>query len=86
MDGDSFEDRVQIEYPNASTADGEDIEFVAEYRGRNRVLEISFVDPLLPFTALKIDLWEGITAADGVEFAPWSLSFFSAAKPGSTPR
>ena len=80
MDAESFEGRVRVEYPNASVpTEDEDtnIEFVAEYRGGSRVLEISFVDPLLPFTAITIDLLDGVTSADGVALPAWSLSFFS---------
>ena len=79
MDAESFEGRVQVGYRNAAAAAGDlpDVEFVADYRGRNRVLELSLVEPLLPFTEYQVDLQEGVTASDGVELAPWSLSFFS---------
>ena len=80
MDTDSFDGRIRIEYPQTSALSPEDrpdIEFVTEYQRRNRVLEISFLERLLPFTAFKIDLMEGITSRDGVGLVPWSLSFFS---------
>lgn len=78
MKAESFEDRIEIEFP-AATAAGTDplpVEaFAFEYRDHNRALEISFVEPLPPFTTFRIDLQAGIEATDGAELAPWSLSF-----------
>ena len=82
MDADSFEERVRIDYPLAGAAlAGVEppgaVAFEAEYRGRNRVLEIRFAEPLKPFTALNVALLEGVTSTDGAALPEWTLSFFS---------
>ena len=82
MDADSFDGKIQVDYPLASAAAAgveppSAVAFETEYRGRNRVLEIRFVEPLKPFTALNVQLLEGITATDGVALPAWELSFFS---------
>lgn len=78
MAEESFEGQVQIEYGNTVT-DGAPpfVEFAIEYHGRNRVLELSLVKPLEPYTEYRVDLLNGVTASDGIALAPWSLSFFS---------
>ena len=43
----------------------------------NRVLEIRLEQPLSPFREVTVQLLGGITASDGVELPPWSLSFFA---------
>jgi len=82
MDADSFEGRVRIDYPLvASASPGVEppgaVAFEAEYRGRNRVLEIRFAEQLKPFTALNVALLEGVTSTDGMALPEWTLSFFS---------
>ena len=82
MDADSFDGRVHVDYPLASAAPvgveaPSAVVFETEYRGRNRVLEIRFVEPLKPFTSLKVALLEGIAATDGMALPAWTLSFFS---------
>jgi hypothetical protein len=82
MDPESFIGRVRVSYPQGAPAvvslDGSGgLELETAYRGRNRVLEIRLAAPLAPFTPLQVDLFDGITASDGAELAPWSLSFFS---------
>ena len=82
MDPESFIGRVRVSYPQGApgvvSLDGSGgLELETAYRGRNRVLEIRLAAPLAPFTPLQVDLFDGITASDGAELAPWSLSFFS---------
>ena len=83
MSADSFEGRVEVAYSGVGSAAatgqaGESaIEFDIEYRGRNRVLDIQFAEPLETFSPLTVTLLDGITSRDGVPLPPWSLSFFS---------
>ena len=80
MDADSFEGRVRVSYPafaaNATSADLPALQFAADYRGLNRVLEIRFAEPLLAFQTVDVELLEGVASSDGVTLSPWSLSFF----------
>ena len=49
--------------------------FTAIYNGGNRSLEIRFKEPLQPYAVVRVELLEGITAADGQRLAPWTLTF-----------
>ena len=79
MNPGSFTDRVRLSYaPSAGVgATSDALVFHAEYRGRNRVMEIRLEQPLRPFREVTIQLLGGITASDGAELPPWSLSFFA---------
>ena len=79
MNVDSFTGRVRLSYaPSAGVeAEPDALAFDAEYRGRNRVLEIRLEQPLSPFREVTVQLLSGITASDGAELPPWSLSFFA---------
>ena len=74
----SFTDRVRLSYAASDTVGTESdaLVFHAEYRGRNRVLEIRFERPLSPFRGVTVQLLGGVTASDGAALSPWSLSFF----------
>lgn len=45
------------------------------YREPNRVLEISFDEPLQRFRTVTVQLQEGILGTDGAPLAPWTLTF-----------
>lgn len=84
MSADSFEGRVDVAYSGAGApavtgqgANSGAIEFSVEYRGRNRVLDIQFAEPLEAFTRLTVTLLDGVTARDGAPLPSYSLSFFS---------
>ncbi len=49
--------------------------FTTVYRPGNRVLEITFTQPLERFRALVVTLDEGILGTDGQALKPWSVSF-----------
>ena len=80
MDPDSFEGRVRVSYPaltaNVVPAELPPFVFDTAYRALNRVLEIRFVEPLVAFQTVNVELLEGVEASDGATLAPWSLSFF----------
>jgi hypothetical protein len=76
MAGRSFRDRVRVSYvgPTKGTSP-EPPQFTADYNEGSRALVIRFAKPLEPFQSIKVELLEGITAADGQGLAPWSLTF-----------
>ena len=79
MAPDSFEGQIRIRYSTLASADPAETSepaFEVEYLGRNRVVQIRFVDELESFQTLSVELLNGITASDGVPIEPWSLSFF----------
>jgi hypothetical protein len=49
--------------------------FTAAYQEGTRSLEIKFAQPLERFTAVKVELLEGITAFDGQPLGPYTLTF-----------
>ncbi|MCA1560161.1 MAG: Ig-like domain-containing protein [Acidobacteria bacterium] len=72
MDRASFRDRVRAAYAQA-TKSAPAVTWV--YNEGQRALEIKFVDPLERFQTVRIELLEGITAFDGQQLAPWTLTF-----------
>ena len=79
MDPASFQELVRVSYPQDAsgnlTEDSSPLLFEMEYRGLNRVLEIRFINPLLLFRTVNVNLLAGVTASDGAVLTPWSLSF-----------
>jgi hypothetical protein len=76
MDGRSFRNRVRVTYvatPQGPPPDAP--QFTATYNEGNRGLLIKFATPLEPFQTVRVDLLEGIAAADGQTLGPWSLTF-----------
>ncbi len=72
----SFEGHVRIAYttppqPGAPAPPKAGV----TYNEGNRSIEIRFAAPLERFTAVRIDLLEGITATDGQPLPPWSMTF-----------
>ena len=55
------------------------VAFQLVYQPRNRVLEVRFESELERFCLLNVELFDGITAADGARLAPWTLSFLTGA-------
>ena len=79
MTENSFTGQINVYYANEASTDVEQMaltDFEVEYLGRNRVLQIRFVEELDPYRTLSVDLLDGITASDGVPIKPWTLSFF----------
>ena len=80
MVAESFEGNVAVEYFGAAArtaagADGAELEFDVEYRPRNRVINVRFTEPLLPYRTLEVSLGDGIVATDGTTLAPYTLRF-----------
>ena len=83
MNGKSFEENVEAEYfgarsttaAGADAADDTGLEFDVEYRPRNRVITIVFVEPLMPYSTVEVTLGDGILATDGASLVPYTLIF-----------
>jgi hypothetical protein len=63
------------EMPGRDTTPPPPIEFTTSYAEGSRTLEIRFAKPLLPYRPVTISLLEGILAADGAAFVPFTLTF-----------
>ena len=75
MSPDSFADHVQAVYAGAAEAGGAELAIEVEYRPRNRVLNVRFAEPLLPYRPVAVSLGEGVRALDGAELVPYTLRF-----------
>ena len=76
MVAESFDDNVTVEYFGAAGRGDEDgLDFGVEYRPRNRVINVRFTEPLLPYRTLEVHLGNGIVATDGAGLAPYTLRF-----------
>ena len=74
MNPDSFAGNVGAGYAGAADADG-GLALTVEYRARNRVLNVQFAEPLLPYRPVAVTLGGGIEALDGAALVPYTLRF-----------
>ena len=87
MDADSFDGNVEAEYFGAvqtavGLANGSDevgMQLDVEYRPRNRVINIRFAEPLLPYRTLEVRLGDRILATDGATLVSHTLRFTTGA-------
>ena len=78
MAAESFEGNVTVEYSGAAgqtAANEAELEFDVVYRARNRVINVTFTEPLLPYRTLEVSLGSGIVATDGATLTPYTLRF-----------
>ena len=76
MDPESFEGNVTAAYLGADqTAPEGDLELSVDYRARNRVLNVQFTQPLLPYRPVVVTLGDGINATDGATLIAYTLRF-----------
>ena len=73
MHADSFAGNVGAAYVGAD--DAGTLELTTEYRPRNRVLNVRFAEPLLPYRPVTVTLGDGIEAIDGAPLIPYTLRF-----------
>lgn len=73
MNPDSFAGNVRAAYLGA--AGGVGLELTPEYRSRNRVLNVRFAEPLLPYRPVAVTLGDEIEASDGAPLIPYTLQF-----------
>ena len=71
MNPDSFAGNVRAAYVGADGA----LDLTVEYRPRNRVLNVQFAEPLLPYRPVAVTLGDGIEAVDGAALIPHTLRF-----------
>ena len=74
MNPESFAGNVRAGYVGAADADG-GLALTVEYRARNRVLNVQFAEPLLPYRPVAVTLGDGIEARDGAALLPYTLRF-----------
>jgi hypothetical protein len=55
--------------------DGDGLEFDVAYRPRNRVISVTFAEPLLPYRTIEVRLGNGILATDGAMLVPHTLIY-----------
>ncbi len=77
MDPDSFAGNIRAVYVGAGADADRDggLELTAEYRLRNRVLNVRFAEPLLPYRPVAVTLGGGIATVDGAALLPFTLRF-----------
>lgn len=78
MDGRTLKDRIRITYLPAQGVAPPPPLFTANYNAGNHGVEIKLAKRLEAFQTVKVELLEGITALDGQQLAPWSLTFSTA--------
>ncbi len=71
MNPDSFAGNVRAAYVGTAGA----LDLTPEYRSRNRVLNVQFAEPLLPYRPVVVTLGDGIEAMDGAALIPYTLRF-----------
>ena len=74
MDGDTFEEQVAVSYLGAAD-DAPPLEFELNYRPRNRVLNISFTEPLEAYRSVEVTFTDSIMTRDGATLVPYTLRF-----------
>jgi hypothetical protein len=80
MAGETFSERVRVSYAGHRSLSAAAIPaFTAVYHDDTRALEIRFTAPLDRYQAVKVELLEGIRAADGRKLEPWCLTFTTGA-------
>ena len=78
MDAASFSGNIEALYVGVATEtslDQRSLELTVEYRPRNRVLNVEFAEPLLPYRPVAVSLGPGILATDGAPLVPYTLQF-----------
>jgi hypothetical protein len=71
----SIEGRVRVSYRGEVAGDPVIPAVTATYAAGDRVLTLTFAQPLGRFRPIRVDLLDGIVATDGVALKPWSLTF-----------
>ena len=75
MDPGSFAGNVRAVYAGADAAAGGTLELAVEYRPGNRVLNVRFAEPLLPYRPVAVTLGAGVETVDGAALVPHTLRF-----------
>jgi hypothetical protein len=78
MNAKTVRDRVQVAYVDATgnvVTDRKLPAYGVAYNDDAHAIEVKFAEPLERFQRVRVDLLEGITALDGQQLKPWSLTF-----------
>tara|TARA_B100001123_G_scaffold450461_2_gene621327 strand:- start:11567 stop:12694 length:1128 start_codon:yes stop_codon:yes gene_type:complete len=68
-------DRVKVVYLDDKQEESDALEWQSYYNAEVRALELKFVEPLKPYSTIRIELLDGIESLDGALVLPWSLTF-----------
>jgi hypothetical protein len=80
IDPATFKGRVRARYLGPDGQPAVDIPGVTtEYRAPNRVLEVTFPQPLERFRTVEVELLEGVAGTDKQPLQPWKLTFTTGA-------
>ena len=72
----TFSERIRIAYSSAQSLAAPPIpRFTAIYSDATRSLAITFASPLASHQTVRVELLEGIVAANGRPFEPWAFAF-----------
>lgn len=75
LDAATFEGRVRVTYVSSPGVTPPAIDFTVEFSAADRVLQIRFAKPLMPFRTVTVELLEGILGTDKQPLKPFKLSF-----------
>jgi hypothetical protein len=77
IDADTVAGNVRVVYEGEPAPPGADppIGFRTSYRAGNRLLEITFEEPLARFRKVRVELLDGIRGTDDQPLVPWTLMF-----------
>lgn len=75
MNPGSFAGNVRAVYAGADAAGGGTLELAVEYRPGNRVLNVRFAEPLLPYRLVAVTLGAGVETVAGAALVPHTLRF-----------
>ena len=73
IDASTFKGRIKVSYPSAPGAPP--AAFTTSYLPGTRVLELKFAQPLQRFSAVTVELQDGIIGTDKQALVPWTLTF-----------
>ena len=71
IDPTTLRGRIRVHYANEAPP----VPFTTSYLPGTRVLELKFATPLERFSAVTVELQEGISGTDKQALAPWTLKF-----------
>jgi hypothetical protein len=75
IDAATVDGNVRISYAPGTQATPVPIGFTTQYRPGNRVLEITFREPLERFSKVEVELSDRILGTDDQPLVPWKLTF-----------
>ena len=80
MNGDTLSGRIRVSYGSPRSLGAPPVPpFTAVYQPDTRGLELRFNSPFDPMEMVKVEVLDGVAAADGRRLEPWTLTFTTGA-------